>query len=52
MLRLKRYRIVYDIELSSVPSGRISARRCGIKLDRLKQSQKIELEQIIRFNVI
>ncbi len=52
MLRLKRYRIVYDIELTQVTSGRIIARRCGIRLDRLKQSQKIELEQIIRFNVI
>ena len=52
MLRLKRYKIIYDIELTAVHSGRISARRCGIKLDRLKQSQKLELEQIIRFNVI
>jgi hypothetical protein len=52
MLRLRRYRIVYDIELTALPSGRVSARRCGVKFERLKQSQNIELEQIIRFNAI
>lgn len=52
MLRLSSYRIVYDIELTAVPSGRVAARRCGVKFERLKQSQKIELEQIIRFNSI
>lgn len=52
MLRLSRCRIVYDIELNSIPSGRVSARRCGVEFERLKQSQKVELEQIIRFNTI
>ncbi|RJR24559.1 MAG: hypothetical protein C4582_04195 [Desulfobacteraceae bacterium] len=52
MLRLKKYRIVYDLELSSGSSGKLLVRRCGVKFDRLRQSHKIELEQIIRFNAI